>query len=358
MTTLASIPIVDVRAGGPVRHAIDGRARAQSLRDTCVAWFPAGTGRLVPVLDAVARQWLQRSRSPYVHEVRAIAETLGFAGVWLLNGSYQWCCTALAREEDGVPWLARTLDWPFPGLGRHVEVTRMQGPAGDFFNITWPGYVGALTAMAPQRFAAAINQAPLWRRTRRPSLRVFDLALNAASTLLGARQIPPDQLLRDVFETCRTYGEARHKLETTPLARPVIYTLVGCERGERCLIERTENSSATHEVDTAAANDWLRSAAPWEGRVGGGKTFTCSFEQAADNSRMRRETLSGWRGCFARESFAWVVPPVLNHYTRVAVEMCPASATLRAVGYELLPGLELPQQVTLPCDVAAERAAA
>ena len=44
----------------------------------------------------------------------------------------------------------------------------MQGPAGEFFNITWPGFVGALTAMAPWRFAAAINQAPLWRRTRAP----------------------------------------------------------------------------------------------------------------------------------------------------------------------------------------------
>ena len=57
----------------------------------------------------------------------AIAAALGFPGIWFLNGSYQWSCTALAREEDGVPWLARTLDWPFPGLGRHVEIARMRG---------------------------------------------------------------------------------------------------------------------------------------------------------------------------------------------------------------------------------------
>jgi hypothetical protein len=30
-----------------------------------------------------------------------------------------------------------------------------------------------------------------------------------------------------------------------------------------------------------------------------------------------------------------VTPPVLNPYTRIAVEMCAASGALRAVGYEL-----------------------
>ena len=60
----------------------------------------------------------------------------------------------------------RTLDWPFKGLGRHIAVARMRGAGGgDFFSVTWPGYVGALTAMAPGRFAACINQAPMWRRS-------------------------------------------------------------------------------------------------------------------------------------------------------------------------------------------------
>ena len=82
-------------------------------------------------------------------EIEEIAAALRFPGIWFLNGCYQWGCTALAREQAGVPWLARTLDWPFPGLGRHLEVARMRGPAGDFDNVTWPGYVGALTARRP-----------------------------------------------------------------------------------------------------------------------------------------------------------------------------------------------------------------
>ena len=112
-----------------------------------------------------------------------------------------------------MPWLARTLDWPFPGLGRYVEIARMQGAAGEFFNVTWPGYVGVLTALAPGRFGASINQAPLRRRTHQRFLRPFDLAVNGLSTLVRQRSIPPDQLLRFVFEEADDYAEARRMLE-------------------------------------------------------------------------------------------------------------------------------------------------
>ena len=99
------IPVVDVRDGGPLRHAREGEARARALRDDCVAWFPGVARPFVPLLDRLARRWLSRSQSPYLDEIRAIAGVLGFPGIWFLNGSYQWSCTSLAREEDAVPWL-------------------------------------------------------------------------------------------------------------------------------------------------------------------------------------------------------------------------------------------------------------
>jgi hypothetical protein len=37
---------------------------------------------------------------------------------------------------------------------------------------------------------------------------------------------------------------------------------------------------------------------------------------------------------------------VLNTMTRIAVEMCPASGTLRVAGYELEIGAELPRPAT------------
>jgi hypothetical protein len=342
--SLTAIPIVDLRAGGPVRRAADGAERAHALRNECVAWLPKPATALLPAVDAVTRRWLQRSRSPYVDEIAAIATALKHPGIWFLNGCYQWGCTALARDEAGAPWLARTLDWPFPGLGRYLEVARMQGSAGTFDNVSWPGYVGVLTASAPGRFAAAVNQAPLRRRTRHPWLRPFDISLNAVRTW-RVRFMPPDHLLRNVFETCKTYAEAKHRLESTPIARPVIYSLVGCEPGQRCVIERTEEGFATRLDRTSAANDWHRSAPSWEARTRADLMLTRTYEETAASSRLRREHLENWQGRFANEGFGWVSPPILNLYTRLAVEMCPAQGVLRAVGYESTPGAELPTAV-------------
>jgi hypothetical protein len=344
------IPVRDVRDGGALRHAIEAAAKARALRDDCLSWLPAAARHMVPVFDSVTRRWLMRSRSPYLAEIAAISAALEFSGVWFLNGSYQWGCTSYARDDD-APWLVRTLDWPFPGLGRHVEVARMAGRAGEYHSVTWPGFVGVLTAMAPGRFAAAINQAPMWRRTRHPWLRPFDMLANAAATW-PLRHMPPDQLLREVFETAPDFSSARQRLETTPIARPVIYTLAGCEPGERCVIERTIDGFTTRIEDTGAANDWLTTTEPWEARIGGDMWFTCDYRGAGENSRTRREALAAWNEPFGGQ-FAWVMPPVLNRYTRIAVEMCAAQGLLRVAGYESLPGCDLPQRVTLPCEVQA-----
>jgi hypothetical protein len=352
---LATIPITDVPAGGLVRYAIDGSERVRALRDDCVTWLPRPAVWLLPAMDGVTRRWLARSRSPYIAEVEAIATALALPGIWFLNGSYQWGCTALARDQAGAPWLARTLDWPFPGLGRHLEIARMRGPAGPFDNVTWPGFVGTLTASAPGRFAAAINQAPMWRRTRHPWLRPYDIAMNALRTW-RIRFIPPDHLLREVFETCKDFGAARRRLETTPVARPAIYTLVGCERGERCVIERTEESFTSRDVDTVAANDWLSGQEPWEARMPSDVLLTRSYKEAAVYSRARGDQLAAWPGEFARQNFDWVTPPVLNQFTRLAVEMCPAKGVLRVVGYEMTTSAELPAPVTLTCELTAATA--
>ena len=123
-------------------------------------------------------------------------------------------------------------------------------------------------------------------------------------------------------------------LETTPVARPVIYTLVGCAANERCVIERTETDFTTREDETSAANDWVPSRAGWEGRIGTRRFLTSSFADAAGYSRARRESLKAWDGAVSAPSFDWVREPVLNPYTRLAVAMCPAAGVLRVVGYD------------------------
>jgi hypothetical protein len=351
MTTLPAIPIIDLRDGGPPDHARQSARHARALRDACLGFLPRAALPLVPALDRASRRWLKRSRSPYVPEIARIAELLGFSGVWLLNASYQWGCTSLACEEGGVPWLVRTLDWPFIGLGRYAEVAHMRGSCGEFFSVTWPGYVGALTAMAPSRFAACVNQAPLRRRTAHRWLRGYDFAANALAIWQSVGLVPPDQLLRRTFEACENYDAARRMLEETPVARPVIYTLVGCAAHERCIIERTETGFITREEETSAANDWVPSRPGWEGRIGTRRFLTSSFADAASHSRARREALKGWDGELSASGFGWLREPVLNPYTRLAAAMCPASGQLRVIGYDRTQAL-LPEAVTRICEIA------
>ncbi|RAI42713.1 hypothetical protein [Rhodoplanes roseus] len=348
------IPVVDLRDGGPVGHVRLDPVRARGLRDDCLAFFPRGAAMLMPSCDALTRRWLRRSASPYTDDVAAMAEALGVSGVWVLNGSYQWACTAIAREEGGAPWLARTLDWPFPGLGRRVSVARLAGPAGDFFSVTWPGFAGVLTATAPGRFAACINQAPMRRRTRHPWLRLWDMTANALEAW-SIRHMPPDHLLRLVFETAPDFGEARRLLKTTPVSRPVIYTLVGVAPGERCVIERTEEHAAVRLGDTIAANDWWPARPAWEARMPADELFSRSFDHAAEMNRVRQTLVASFDGTVST-SFDWVLPPVLNPYTRISVAMSPATGVLRVLGWEA-DGPGLPRPVTAMREVLADAVA-
>ena len=348
---LSEIPVIDLRGGGPPHHCQQRAPQARALRDACLGFLPAAALPFIPALDWAARRWLERARSPYLHEIGRIAASLDFSGVWFLNASYQWACTSLAIEQNGLPWLIRTLDWPFLGLGRYAEVAHMRGRCGEFFSVTWPGYVGALTAMAPSRFAACINQAPMRRRTAHRWLRPLDFAVNARAVWRSADLVPPDQLLRLAFEICEDFGAARYMLETTPVARPVIYVLAGCAANQRCVIERTETGFDTREDDTSAANDWVPCRPGWEGRIGTRRFLTSSFAEAAGYSRARRESLKGWDGAVAAPRFDWVREPVLNPYTRLAVAMCPAAGVLRALGYDRTEAA-LPEPVTRICEIA------
>src|SRR5262249_12563397 len=103
---------------------------------------------------------------------------------------------------------------------------------------------------------------------------------------------------------------------------------------------------ATRFTATAAANDWLVGKDGWEARVGGDRVMTATSADAAEGSRNRRECLAGWTGSFAGEGMSWLVEPVLNRFTRIAIEMCPASGTLRVAGFEKKPDRDTSEQAT------------
>ena len=138
-----------------------------------------------------------------------------------------------------------------------------------------------------------------------------------------------------MLEECKDFADARRWPETTPIARPVIYTLAGVRPGEQCVIERTEEGFCdARDFDLRRQRLGRREPPGVEGRVGADVVMTCSREEAGAASHRRREALAGWAGTFGADSFGWVTPPVLNRFTRLAIEMCAAGRTLRVAGYE------------------------
>jgi hypothetical protein len=322
---LPRIALVDARRD-PLAAADPAAVRA--LRDAVFGPLRPVLLPVLPLADRIARRWLTRSASPYVAEIDAIAAWTGVSGIHAINISYEYACTTLARSDGAsrAPTLRRTLDWPFLGFGRSAIVVRRAGPAGEFFDLTWPGAVGTLTAVAPGRFAAAINQAPLQRRTAPDALRALDYTRNLARTLSRERGMPPLHLLREVFETAPDFSEALARLREVELARPVLVTLVGCRPDEIAVIERRERDATVHSGPGAVANDWREPRPGWEPRP-------CALPDRRIDSVTRCGAI---QDSIARsaEPFGWVTPPVRNWNTRIAVEMNAGERWMRAVGYE------------------------
>jgi hypothetical protein len=320
------IPVIDVRDCGPAGHARLRRDQMLALRRECFSLVPGPLRALTPALDRLSSAWLARSPSPYVAEIAAIADVAAVTGVWFVNASYEWGCTTRV-DTLPTPFLRRTLDWPFPGLGRHVEVALQDGGAGTYANVTWPGAAGVLTALAPGRFAAAINQAPMFRRTHGVPLLAIDFMRNAVETFRTDGRWPAAHLLRHVFDVCETYDAALEVLTTAPLARPVLFSIIGPDAEQACLIERTQTEAVIRHGCFTVANDW-HPAGP---RRDGYWMPRGTYFRGPEDSECRRKCLEQHN---PSHKFDWVREPVLNPLTRLAIEASTATGELRVAGFE------------------------
>jgi hypothetical protein len=329
MSTLRTIPVIDARAAAhPAAFAAEARP-AEVARILAIArrrYTPAG----LLLGDAISRRWLARNASPLGAEIAAVAGVLGRPGAHLLNLSYEWACTCGLRDAGPeAPLMLRVLDWDLEGLGETLCVIRQQGPAGAWLHIGWPGFAGAITALAPGRFAVAINQPPL------PLTRLGAAARRRGAALAGlltdwaaarpaawrSRALPPAHLLRQVCDTAPDYATALRLLRETPMAASAAFTLAGTAPGEAMVIERAGAAHAVHPADpvVAVANHWDGLDHP------GAPRWMDSHER---QQRMRALLEDGPVG----PGFGWLVPPLANPRSRLAAVMRPRTGALELVG--------------------------
>ena len=304
-STLPAIPVLATGPDFPLETLLREQARAHALLDAATHRIPLAALRS---LDSVSRRWILRSGDPdKLAELDQIAGHLARPGAYFLSVNYEWGCTVCVTPDEAgeAARLVRVLDWRTRGLGRYAMAVEVAGRAGPFVTLTWPGYTGVLQAVAPGRFAAALNQAPM-----RSPIGVMPLDWAANRVRIWNRpHLPPAHLLRQAFDTAPSYAAARRLLTETPIAAPCIYSLAGLDPRETCIIERTEQRAQVFEGRSVAANHWQTPGWP-AGRMHG---------VAAD---------------LDAESFNWLTPPILNPNTRLVMIAEAMSGRLIAQGFE------------------------
>jgi hypothetical protein len=182
-----------------------------------------------------------------------------------------------------------------------MVVAHQSGPAGEFFNMTWPGLCGSFQGLAPGRFAVAINQAPM-RRHRAGY--AGDWLRNRVAVKAG-RGMPPAHLLRQVLEIAPDYAAAKKQLSETHLAVPAIFILSGTQRGNVCVANHFET-----RLD-GNGHGWRPRPIDSRGRVAAARALTDTD--------------------FA-DDFTWYQPPIANAHSRLAFNANAATGELALMG--------------------------
>jgi len=219
----------------------------------------------------------------HVAEMRALARRLGRTeGEILLCNLYYDAlkhvlgCTAFAIDTDDGPLHARNLDWDTANgmLGRFTLMTEYRrGGAVHFVVVGWPGYAGALSGVAPGRFAVSLNA-----------------VLSAEPAALAP---PVTFLIRDVLDTARDFEEAVSRLSNTPVTSDSLLLVTGTRRGEMVVIERSPTRAAVRGAEAglvAVTNDYRALASEAGARVDHelADTSCDRFDRAVALARARR----------------------------------------------------------------------
>ena len=205
-------------------------------------------GGLEPLRE-MAALYRQTQVTPEINaEVDAIAALTGVpaeAGL-LVNLSYDvtkvlWGCTAFAVDTPDGPLHARNLDWWTENglLSQKTLLINYRRGDRSCRVVGWPGFLGALSGLAPGRFA---------------------VTLNAVLSDEPAQMAPPITfLLRSVLTTAATYQDAVAMLTDAPIATDCLLLVTGTQPGEMAIIERTPTRAALRHPENGfliVSNDY------------------------------------------------------------------------------------------------------
>jgi hypothetical protein len=221
--------------------AVKGRGRAASALlkgfEAQVREFVGGIGWLG--MKATAATIAAGFGGFYRPELRALAREAGSTptSVLLANLAYDLSagatgCSTFAVDAGSGVLHARNLDWNFPRrlLQKHTVIAKVRGaPEGDYALVTWPGFFGGLTAVAPGRFSVSVNF-------------VLHEDHAAVTSFLGRAvggSWPVPWLVRRALDEAKDFKAAVKLLSMAPVLAPVLLTVAGTRRGERVVLERT-----------------------------------------------------------------------------------------------------------------------
>jgi hypothetical protein len=312
---LPEIPVFDVGPFFAIETArLAGREHTYAMLDAATAGVPTFALRAA---DTISRRWLSAQQSPYLPELDQLASASTRPGAYFLNVHYEWGCTTAAKPSmEGMgPRLLRTLDQNVDGLGRYVVAARIASAFGPWVSLTWPGFTSVLQAMAPGRFAAAINQPSARKRT---GILAIDWLLSKRN-VWRSRYMQPIHLLRRAFEGAPDFAAALHMLEAIPICAPVTYTLAGVRATEVCVIERRETAARVLPKSACAANEWQT------------QEWHPGHHSAFENARR----LAAMQTAPGSLDLNWLHWPILSHETRLALAADAAQGRLIAQGYEV-----------------------
>ena len=257
---MAPVPTVDIDLDQPPEQrwawVSSYQLHFQSARNLVLGHFGVAPDSPTPLyVRAAARVLLAAVPATFRAELDACAAACGVSSgeLALLNYLYEIaakCSSFIVERPDGRPLHARTLDWPGCAVlcACTVRVRFKRSGAVLYESVTWPGYLGVLTACAPGRFSVSVN----FRAEEKTASSWAPSGPVASTVAEGMRRVKA--MLATLSGTVRSVGFAvRDLLEATPLVNfegavdalstvrlvaPVYLTICGIHPGEGATLIR------------------------------------------------------------------------------------------------------------------------